>query len=323
MLDMLQDTATLATLLASVSVFAMLLSIVGPMIERDRTNQRVRAMATERSKIRSQRLSELSVREAQRSGRLRQEPKGYMQAIVEKLNLRSQFDTEDIKDRLRRAGLRGQAPVVAFMFFRIAAPPAFFLTACFYLFVITNFGYSTEVNLFIATALGVAGFYAPNIFVENLAQKRQTAIKLAFPDALDMLLICVQSGMTAESAFGKVAREITSQSIELAEELSLTNAELSFLQDRKQAYDNLAKRTGLGTVKAVCTALVQAEKYGTAISQALRIMAKENRDIRLSEAEAKAAALPPKLTVPMIVFFLPVLFVIILAPAAISYYKMP
>lgn len=323
MLDMLTNPAMLATVLAAISVFVLIFSVVGPMLERERVNQRVRAMATERSKIRSQRLTELSVREAQRSGRLRQEPKGYMQMIVEKLNLRAQLDTEDMRNRLRMAGLRGQAPVVAFMFFRIAAPPAFFLASLFYLFVLSDFGYGTQTNLLISVFLGAAGYYAPNIFIENLIQKRRTAIKMAFPDALDMLLICVQSGMTAESAFGKVAREITSQSIELAEELSLTNAELSFLQDRKQAYENLAKRTGLPTVKGVCTALIQAEKYGTAVSQALRVMAKENRDTRLSEAEAKAAALPPKLTVPMILFFLPVLFVIILAPAAINYYQMP
>jgi tight adherence protein C len=137
-----------------------------------------------------------------------------------------------------------------------------------------------------------------------------------------MLLICVQSGMSVEAAFGKVAKEITVQSIELGEELSLTTAELSYLQDRRQAFDNLGKRTGLPGVKAVATALSQAERYGTPVSQALRIMAKENRDIRMADAEKKAAALPPKLTVPMILFFLPVLFVVILGPAAITFWHL-
>jgi len=153
-------------------------------------------------------------------------------------------------------------------------------------------------------------------------QRRQTAIKNAFPDSLDMLLICVQSGMSAEAAFGKVSEEMGAQSLELAEELSLTTAELSYLQERRQAYENLGKRTGIPGVKAVATALIQAERYGTPVGQALRVMAKENRDMRMSEAEKKAAALPPKLTVPMILFFLPVLFVVILGPALIQVFEL-
>jgi tight adherence protein C len=170
-------------------------------------------------------------------------------------------------------------------------------------------------------AAAFLGSYAPSLFIENLIQKRQRSIKIAFPDALDMLLICVQSGMSVEAAFGKVSKEVANQSLELAEELSLTTAELSYLQDRRQAFDNLGKRTGIPGVRAVTTALVQAERYGTPVGQALRVMAKENRDIRQSEAEKKAASLPPKLTVPMVLFFLPVLFVIILFPAAIRYWQ--
>ena len=136
-----------------------------------------------------------------------------------------------------------------------------------------------------------------------------------------MLLICVQAGMSIEAAFGKVAKEVGSQSLELAEEFSLTTAELSYLQDRRMAFENLGKRTGLPGIKAVATALIQAERYGTPVSQALRVMAKENREARMSEAEKKAAALPPKLTVPMIIFFLPVLFVVIIGPAVLQVMK--
>ncbi len=128
--------------------------------------------------------------------------------------------------------------------------------------------------------------------------------------------------MSIEAAFNKVAKEVGAQSIELAEELSLTTAELSYLQDRRMAYENLGTRTGLPGVKAVATALIQAERYGTPVGQALRVMAKENRDQRMSDAEKKAAALPPKLTVPMIVFFLPVLFVVIIGPAVIQVQKL-
>jgi tight adherence protein C len=157
----------------------------------------------------------------------------------------------------------------------------------------------------------------PYFFLKNRIAKRQLSIKRAFPDALDLLLICVESGMSIEAALKKVGDEVGSQSVALAEELTLTTAELSYLPDRRQAYDNLGKRTDLESVKSVCMALQQAERYGTPLAQTLRVMSQENRDMRMSEAEKKAAALPPKLTVPMILFFLPVLFVVILGPAAI------
>ncbi len=245
-----------------------------------------------------------------------------MQQIVRKLNLRKQFDNEELRNKLKMAGLRGEGPLVAFMFFRAAAPPLSFVAALIYVFLVADIEQSDSMKLLYATLAGAAGYYLPNVFIENLAQKRQQAIKIAFPEALDMLLICVQSGMSVEAAFGKAAKEIANQSIELSEELSLTTAELSYLPDRRLAFENFAKRTALPTVKAVTTALIQADRYGTPVGQALRVMAKENRDIRMGEAEKKAAALPPKLTVPMIVFFLPVLFLVILGPAAITYFKM-
>jgi tight adherence protein C len=171
----------------------------------------------------------------------------------------------------------------------------------------------------LAIVMGAAwlGMRVPALFLKNLITRRQQSIRRAWPDALDLLLICVESGMSIDAAFRKVSEEIGSQSIALAEELALTTAELSYLQDRRQAYENLSKRTGMEAVKSICTALIQAERYGTPLGQALRVLAQENRDMRMSEAEKKAAALPPKLTVPMILFFLPVLFVVILGPAAI------
>jgi tight adherence protein C len=231
------------------------------------------------------------------------------------------FDSEDVRDKLKMAGLRGQAPLVTYMFFRVAMPIIIAVVALVYLFVIADYEYPALVKIGLAVGAGYAGFYVPNMFIQNLMQRRQTSIKNAFPDALDMLLICVQSGMSVEASFGKVSNEVGSQSLELAEELSLTTAELSYLQERRQAYENLGKRTGIPGIKAVATALIQAERYGTPVGQALRVMAKENRDMRMAEAEKKAAALPPKLTVPMIIFFLPVLFVVILGPALIQVFK--
>jgi tight adherence protein C len=162
------------------------------------------------------------------------------------------------------------------------------------------------------------GIKAPELFISNTIANRQMSMQRAFPDALDLMLICVESGMSIEHAFRKVGQEIGAQSIPLAEEFALATAELSYLPDRRMAYVNLAARTGLESVKQISTVLIQAEKYGTPLGQALRITAQESRDMRMLEAEKKAAALPPKLTVPMIVFFLPVLMVVVLSPAAIQ-----
>lgn len=310
----------MATVLAAVCVFATVLSVAMPMLARDRMNQRMKEMAVERAKMRSARIADLA--KDVKGGKLRTAPKGFMQRIVDELDLRDKFDNEELRENLKRAGLRGQAPVVSFMFFRIAAPIVLFVSALAYVFFIGDVAYPPMIKVMIALGAGFLGFYVPNVFISNLAAKRQQSIKQAWPDSLDMLLICVQSGMSVEAAFGKVAKEIARQSIELAEEMTLTTAELSYLQDRRLAYENLAKRTGLAGVKSVTTALVQAERYGTPVGTALRTMAKENREIRQSEAEAKAAALPPKLTVPMIVFFLPVLFIVILGPAALGYMAM-
>ncbi len=305
---------------AAIAAFATVITIAMPLLSTDRVNQRMRVMATERDKIRSSRMKELKA-EGAGAGRLRHAPKGMMQQLVDQLDLRSRFETDEVRQKLRMAGLRGQTPLYTYSFFRVAMPIIMTVAGFLYLFVLTDIGYPPMIKTMMALGAGFLGFYLPNVFLENIIQRRQQSIKAAFPDALDMLLICVQSGMSIEAAFGKVGMEITSQSIELAEEFSLTTAELSYLQDRRKAFENLGNRTGLPGVQSVATALVQSERYGTPVSQALRVMAKENRDLRMIEAEKKAAALPPKLTVPMIIFFLPVLFVIILGPATIQVMK--
>ena len=306
---------------AAIAAFATVLTIAMPMLNRDQMHKRVRVMATERDKMRTARVAELKSKD--QGGKLRQTPAGFMQQLVDQFDLRSKFETDEVRARLRMAGLRSPAHVYTYVFFRIAAPIVVTLLALIYLFLINkNLPYPPIVKFMMALGGGFVGFYLPNVFIENRVQKRQQAIKASFPDSLDMLLICVQSGMSVEAAFGRVAREVASQSIELAEEYSLTTAELSYLSDRRQAFENLGKRTGLPGIKAVATALVQSERYGTPVGQALRVMAKENRDMRMMDAEKKAAALPPKLTVPMIIFFLPVLFVVILGPATIQVMKL-
>jgi tight adherence protein C len=309
------------TVLAAIAAFATVMTIAMPALSRDRTAARMRVMAIERDKLRAQRAQDMNKNQRQ-NARLRPQAKGFMTQVVDQFNLRGAFENDEIKNKLKMAGLRGQAPLVAFLFFRLAAPVALLLGGFFYLFAVNDHGLPAFMRIGIALCCAYLGLYLPNVVISNLIQRRQQSINNAFPDALDLLLICVQSGMSTEAAFGKVAKEIAEQSLELAEEFSLTTAELSYLQDRRQAFENLAKRTGVATVKAVATSLIQAERYGTPVSQALRVMAKENRDLRMSAAEKKAAALPPKLTVPMILFFLPVLFVAIIGPAVIQYMNM-
>ncbi|MGZ5262028.1 MAG: type II secretion system F family protein [Burkholderiales bacterium] len=241
-----------------------------------------------------------------------------MQTIVEQFNLTKWVGQEEARAKLMQAGYRGQAPYVAFLFFRMVIPIALLLVTAFYVFVVLKLDKPFFMKFGFCLVAAYVGMQLPNIFLKNKIQKRNQSINRGFPDALDLLLICVESGMSAETAFRKVSEEIGSQSIALAEELMLLTAELSYLPDRRQAYENLSKRVELDSVRSVCMALQQSERYGTPMAQTLRVLAQENRDMRMSEAEKKAAGLPPKLTVPMIVFFLPVLFVVILGPAAIK-----
>jgi tight adherence protein C len=274
----------------------------------------MKAVASERERIRQRERDRLRNDKVS----LRQSPKQIVSRVVDDLNLGKWVAQEAARDKLMMAGYRGHAPYITFLFFRMVTPIVLLLAAILYVFVIAHLKQPLPVKIGICIAAAYLGLQAPMLFLRNAISKRQLSIKRAFPDALDLLLICVESGMSIEMAFRKVSMEIGAQSVPLAEEFTLTTAELSYLQDRKVAYENLAKRTGLDGVKSVCLALQQSERYGTPLGQALRVMAQENRDMRMSAAEKKAAALPPKLTVPMIVFFLPVLFVVILGPTGIK-----
>jgi tight adherence protein C len=314
LIDRLHDTRFMVTLLTAIAAAAAVVTIAMPYVFGDNLERRMKAVSVERSQLRARERERLARGERVT---LRQSPRAYMQSIVDQLNLRKWLGEDEVRATLIRAGYRGQGPYVTFLFFRLIMPIVMFVLAAVYLFVIVDIKQPMMVKLAIVMGAAWLGMRVPALFLKNLITRRQQSIRRAWPDALDLLLICVESGMSIDAAFRKVSEEIGSQSIALAEELALTTAELSYLQDRRQAYENLSKRTGMEAVKSICTALIQAERYGTPLGQALRVLAQENRDMRMSEAEKKAAALPPKLTVPMILFFLPVLFVVILGPAAI------
>jgi tight adherence protein C len=320
LIEKMHDPKMVASVLAAIAAMATVITLAMPLLVSDELNRRLKSVAIEREKLRQ--------RERERLARgdkvqLRQTPKQYMQRVVNQFNLAKWVGQEEARDKLIQAGYRGNAPYVAYLFFRMVSPVVAFIVSISYVFFFMKLEQPTIVKFGICLVAAFIGMQLPWFFLKNKIQKRQLSVKRAFPDALDLLLICVESGMSIEASFRKVSQEVGSQSIPLAEELTLTTAELSYLQDRKVAYENLAKRTDLEGVKAVCMALAQSERYGTPLGQTLRVMAQENRDMRMSEAEKKAAALPPKLTVPMILFFLPVLFVVILGPAAIRVMSLP
>ncbi len=306
-------------LLAAIAAAATVLTIAIPLTEGNNLQKRMKNVATEREKIRARERERLNRQNEKVS--LRQEPKAYMRRVVERFKLGDWLGTENAKKQLAMAGYRGPQAEIGFLFFRLAMPVGLFLFTLFYVFAINDFGQSFTVKVAMAIGGAYVGIKAPEIFLSNQASKRQFSMRQAFPDALDLLLICVESGMSIEHAFRKVGGEVGSQSVPLAEEFALCTAELSYLTDRRIAYENLALRTGLESVKSVSTALIQAERYGTPLGTALRVLAQESRDQRMTAAEKKAAALPPKLTVPMILFFLPVLFVIIMTPALVQVFK--
>jgi tight adherence protein C len=314
-IEKFHDIRFMTMLMSAIAAAAAAYAVVSPMFAGDGLAKRMKAVASERERLRQ--------RERERMNRnekvsLRQSPKQLVQKVVDDFNLGKWVAQEEAREKLVMAGYRGQAPYVTFLFFRLVMPIVFLIGAILYVFVISNMQQPTPMKIGMCLGATWFGMQAPMLFLKNAITKRQLSIRRAFPDALDLLLICIESGMSIEAAFRRVSQEIGSQSIALAEEFSLTTAELSYLQDRKMAYENLAKRTGTDGVKSVCLALQQSERYGTPLGQTLRVMAQENRDMRMNEAEKKAAALPPKLTVPMIVFFLPVLFVVILGPTGIK-----
>ena len=315
LVDKLHDAHFMTMLLAAIAASATAYTLVMPLFAGEGLAKRMKAVASERERIRARERERLSKSE---KISLRQTPKQIVSKIVEDFNLGKWLAQEAAREKLTMAGYRGQAPYVTFLFFRLVTPITLFIATTLYVFLISHLQQSFTIKIGICIGAAYLGLQAPMLFLKNAISKRQLSIRRAFPDALDLLLICIESGMSIEAAFRKVSIEVVTQSVALSEELTLTTAELSYLQDRKVAYENLAKRTGIDGVKSVCLALQQSERYGTPLGQSLRVMAQENRDMRMNEAEKKAAALPPKLTVPMILFFLPVLFVVILGPTGIK-----
>ncbi|HKD76794.1 MAG TPA: type II secretion system F family protein, partial [Ktedonobacterales bacterium] len=277
LVDKLHDAHFMTMLLAAIAASATAYTLILPLFAGESLAKRMKAVASERERIRQRERERLNRSE---KVALRQTPKQLVSRVVEDFNLTKWLAQESALEKLVQAGYRGHAPYVTFLFFRLVTPVVMFIAATVYVFLLSNMQKSMPIKIGICIGAAYLGLQAPMLFLRNAISKRQLSIKRAFPDALDLLLICIESGMSVEAAFRKVSSEIVTQSIALSEEFTLTTAELSYLQDRKIAYENLARRTALEGVKSVCLALQQSERYGTPLGQSLRVMAQENRDMR-------------------------------------------
>ena len=303
-------------ILLAIATGATVLTVAMPLLEPDILEKRMKSVAVERERIRAK------GREALLNGgektSLRFAQKQFMNSVVEALSLKKWLTTEKARLQLASAGFRGEPAEISFMFFRLVSPITLFILSIIYVFYILEWDQTDMVKFCVCVAMLYVGIKLPEIYLTNVSQKRQLSLNRAYPNALDLLLICVESGMSIEHSFRKVSGEIGSESVAMAEEFSLATAELSYLPERRIAFENLALRTNLPAMKSLATVLNQSEKYGTPLGVGLRVLAQESRDERMINAEKKAAALPPKLTVPMILFFLPVLICVIITPAIIQ-----
>ena len=320
MLEMITSAAAnpkfLIQLLIVFGTIAAVITVGAPLISANALEDRMKAVAIERERLRGRAREEMG--ERPRNNNLRQAPKPFMKQVVDSLNLSQWLSVGNSRLTLARAGFRGPQAEIGLLFFRLVTPPVLAIVAIIYVFVLRMVTVTPMVGTGIVVGALYVGLKAPEIYLNNVTEKRKEKIRSAFPDALDLLLICVEAGISIEGAFQRVGQEIGQQSIELAEEMTLTMAELSYLPDRQQAYENFGERINLDSVREIVMVLVQAERVGTPLAAALRTVSQETRARRLLDAEKKAASLPPKLTVPMMIFFLPCIFAVLLTPAAIQ-----
>jgi tight adherence protein C len=307
------DLPTVIITVAFIAAFASVMAIALPFVRNDQFAARRRAVADRREELAVSQREGFQQRRRLQPGR----SESAMRAVIKRLRLQDMLEAKDLKRSLIQAGWRKSSAPVTYIFLRIVLPLVLLGVAAFYAWEVFP-DWSPLKKWLVVLVAGGFGFLLPRLMLTNAVQKRQKTLTRAFPDALDLMVICVEAGMSIEAAFNKVSEEMTESAPLMAEEIGLTAAELAFLGDRRAAYENLSERTGLPTVKSLTTTLLQSEKYGTPIAAGLRTIAQENRDARLSAAEKKAAALPAQLTVPMIIFFLPVLFLVIAGPAGIQ-----
>jgi tight adherence protein C len=269
----------------------------------------------------TRRRLELAAQAASSRPRPRPERQASLPAtIARRLRLLQTSQAEKIRDRLLRAGFRSREAMATFLVAKLLCPTGFVGLAFLLVHVLGLGNVPPEFRPPVLAGAVLLGFFSPDLYLANVTAKRRQALQKALPDGLDLLVICAEAGLSLDAALHRVAEEMAHASPSLADELALTSVELNFLPDRRSALLNLAKRVDLQAVRGVVSTLVQTEKYGTPLAQSLRVLSGEFREQRMLRAEEKAARLPAILTVPMIVFILPTLFIVLLGPAIIDVY---
>lgn len=309
--------ADLATLMAALATFAVLVAIYAATTVRNPMGKRVKALNERREQLKAG----ITVSATKRRAKLvhQRESTDLMRSLLQKLKVLQDDQLQVAQRKLAQAGIRSKDLAIAVIFGRLILPIVGGVLAAVLIYVVDIFPDWSDLKRFIAFAVALLGSYkAPDIYLQNKITKRTAAIRKGLPDALDLLVICAEAGLTVDAAFARVARELGRAYPELGDEFQLTSIELSFLTERRQAFENLANRVDLEALKGVVTTMIQTEKYGTPLASALRVLSAEFRHERMMRAEEKAARLPAIMTVPLILFILPTLFIVILGPAACS-----
>jgi tight adherence protein C len=302
--DLIAGLASLAVLVAFVAVWQALRG-------REAFDRRFARIATQRLSLRQAALDTRVSRQRMTAAKL-------MSAVVTRLNLLRSQHAQAARRLLARAGIRSNEAMVRYLFARLSLPFAFGLGVLVDASGPNLLPVPEDLRLFAALGGAVLGFYAPDVFLKNRIKKRAHQLELGLPDALDLLVICAEAGLSLDAALVRVSRELEMTWPELSEEFAITAAELTYLPERSTAFDNLNTRTNMASIRGVVNTLLQTAKFGTPLAQSLRVLAAEFREARMTRAEEKAARLPALLTVPMIVFILPTLFIVVLGPAALN-----
>ena len=310
------DVIWVATILSGVTALAVMTAIYAVTTVRDPMARRVRALNERREQLKAG-ITASTKRRAKLVQR--NETTDRLRSFLGSMKMLQDSQLKDAQLKLLQAGIRSKEWAVAVIFGRLMLPILFGGFMAFWVYGTDSFvEWSALKRYGLVAGTLILSYKAPDLFLKNKIQKRSDAIRKGLPDALDLLVICAEAGLTVDAAFHRVARELGRAYPELGEEFTLTAIELGFLTDRRQAFENLATRVALDAVKGVTTTMVQTEKYGTPLASALRVLSAEFRNERMMRAEEKAARLPAIMTVPLICFILPVLFVVILGPAACS-----
>lgn len=295
---------------AAIAVAVSAIAVWQALLVRDEVTPRLKALAERRAALKSNML-------ASKPRPRRRASDTFMHDVVTRLNLLRSREAEKARLALARAGIRSKDAVVTFLFCKIVMPFLLGAAAMILIEWLQVIHVAEPYRMPAALGAVLTGFMAPGIYVKNAADKRRAALQKGLPDTLDLLVICAEAGLSLDAALTRVAREIAPSCPELADELGLAAVELGFLPERRQALENLNQRTDMGAIRGVVNTLLQTEKYGTPLAQSLRVLASEFRNERLMRAEEKAARLPAILTVPMIIFILPPLFIVLIGPAII------